>query len=70
MSDTIQDEVERLRGVQYAVEYGSSLRVVFAHNADTTAVHSVNNLLGCTGELGATQEHLPSADYPLDQIGE
>jgi hypothetical protein len=67
MTDTIQS-IKDIEGVQYVTEYDGSYRVVFKHNADSTAVHKVERETGCSGKMGGTQEHLPCVDYPIDEV--
>lgn len=67
-NDTSTDDIERIDGVQYATEFGSKLRVVFDHNASTNAIRKTEDITGCSGKIGAIQEHLVSVDYPKDHL--
>lgn len=62
------ETIKCVDGVSYAVEFGNDYRVVFKHNADSTAIHEVENITGCSGSIGATQEHHACIDYPIDEV--
>lgn len=60
-----------VNGVQYAtvLRSGKHFRVVYEHRAPTYVVEEVESAVGLSlgsGRLGATQEHLPAADYRLE----
>jgi len=67
MSDAVES-VKRLDGVQYVTEYSGHYRVVFKHHADSTTIREVGRLLGCSGRIGATQEHMAFVEYPFDEV--
>lgn len=67
MSDPVE-KMRRTEGVQYVTEYFGHYRVVFDHNADSTAIHTVERHTGCSGRVGATQEHLPYVEYPIEEV--
>jgi len=69
MSDEIE-RVKRLDGVQYVTEYAGHYRVVFKHHADSTTIHEAERIVGCSGRVGATQEHMAFVEYPFDEVDE
>lgn len=67
MTDTIE-QIRRLDGVMYVTEYSGNYRVVFQYDADSTTIRKIERLTGCAGRLGATQEHNPFAEYPIQEV--
>mgnify|MGYP000185012283 CR=1 FL=1 len=67
MSDPIE-RIKRLDDVMYVAEYDGHYRVVFKHDADSTAIHEAERHTGCAGRLGATQEHNPCVEYPIEKV--
>ena len=69
METALCDYIDRMDGVQYATSYGNRVRVVFSHNAPSSAIREVEDTVGCRGMVGATQEHLACIDYLKEEIG-
>ena len=67
MSDPVE-KIRRVDGVAYVTEYRGNYRVVFKHNADSTAIHKVEKHTGCAGQISATQEHNACIGYPIREV--
>lgn len=64
MIESYKEEIEQLSEVAYVMSRGSRVTIVFEHNASSNVIHEVEEIVGCSGELSATQMHEPRMEYP------
>lgn len=66
--NSLKLELSGIDGVRWVTESGSGhkLRVVFDPGGDSTAIRVVEDRLGKSGQMGATQEGYPMIEYLHD----